>query len=186
VEALTRLLPKISQLDSVGHSTVQGLTSADIAAALSNCSDIGFLAIKRRHLDDKQPCSGYYRIYSHVVKIAQRSKWKHRNKAIGSGQLRKLLDICLDDYFELFKCSLCRGKGITQIDDLQNETCTQCHGQKLRQRYGYERAIEMGISKHSYSRSWKERHKQVMDYLDKAIPNEERNATVKFYRLMKG
>jgi hypothetical protein len=185
MEILSRLLPKISQLDSVGHSTVQGLTSADIAASCANCSDIGFFAIKRRYLDDWSADSGYYRIYSGIVRVGQANKWKHRGKPLTVADVRRLLDECLKDYFVDHKCPKCGGTGSLVVNEIMRIQCTQCFGKKLIDRRNYMIADSMNIKRTTYNRVWAKKHEQVMDYLRKVIPNEEINAETSICKMLK-
>ena len=175
-------------MEAVGISTAGGISSADIAMACANCDDIGFLAIKRRILDDKAICSGYYRLYTKVVKIAQKERWKHKTKAIKAGEIRKLLDVCLDDYFKMYQCDKCGGTGVMPLiegNDVITGTCNKCLGKKLRERFDYERCKIFGISSAGYSKHWKKKHVQVMGMLRDVIPNKESQAEYEIKRLMR-
>lgn len=190
IESLTRVFnPKTSTMESTGSPSTsnEGFTASDMAAACCDCDDVGFLALKRRLTDDSTPCSGYYSLYARIVTLAQQKKWKYRNKAIGAGQIRKLLDICLDDYFNQFKCDKCHATGVIPIKEESpiTTTCNKCHGAKLRARFDYERSKEIGVSKAAYSKYWRERHNQTMLMLTNIIPEKESEAEYRIKRLMK-
>jgi len=186
LEILTRLNPKVSQMDAVGISTAGGLTAADVAAACANCSPLGYLALKRRFIGDMSLCDGYYILYARVIKLAQKNNWEVRPKRLRVPKFKAVLDLCLREYFEISRCRSCKGSGKTATDKegIILRTCRSCDGTGNKSMNDAMRAKLMGVSRSCYSRSWVSRHKQVMNLFDQTIPIEEDKAIQSVSRLL--
>jgi len=178
IEILTRLNPKVSNMESVGVSSVQGLTSADVAAACARCSPLGYLALKRRVIGDMTLCSGYYELYARIIKLAYKHKWEVRPKCDRIPKFKALLNICLSDYFEISRCKPCKGSGKKATDKagIIFRTCQACEGTGNKPKNDATRARALGVSRSAYSRNWANRYNQVMNMLNDLLPIEEDRA----------
>ena len=187
IEILTRLNPKVSQFDAVGISTAGGLTSADISAACSNCTPLGYLALKRRVIGDTTTCSGYYEVYAKVIKLAIKENWQVKPKSDRIPKFRALLDLCLSDYFEISRCKYCKGSGKKATDKagILFRTCNACEGSGNKSKNMSTRARDLGVNPSTYSRVWSKRYDKVMDMFDNIFPNEEYYAIRNIKRLLR-
>ena len=187
IEILTKLNPRISQIDNIGISTAGGLSSADISAACARCSPIGYLALKRRVIGDNTTCEGYYELYAKVIKLAIKHKWEVRPKSQRVPKFRALLNLCLSDYFEISRCRPCKGSGkkATDKEGIMFRTCQACDGTGNKPKNDSTRARALDVSKSTYSRSWHKRYNQVMTMFDNLIPNHEYRATRHVKRMLR-
>jgi len=183
LEILARLSPAISQIDSIGFSTGDKFTSSDVAACLCGCDDIGLMGLFKRVDSDISHSEGFYRLYAKILGLGKGKGWKGRRTAIETGRLRKLLTICLDDYYVKHKCRVCRGTGKVPVPNSPlTRTCRSCKGERFKQRLDKERAEILSVTRSEYSKVWKSRHKSVMEYLQDTLPNREANARERIRR----
>lgn len=179
MELLTVLIPSSVDLEPTSHRTDRnGLTAALVSAAMAGADPIGVMILMRRITDDTSAHkAAYKRLLKGVIRIAKENKWKIDKN---DNKIKELLNLCLYEYIHPVKCPTCRGTGYYRYKE-----CDTCNGTTNYVFNNAQRAYFVGVHRSNWPRVWQSRHKQVTDYLSKALPDHESRANSRLYKLLK-
>jgi hypothetical protein len=184
LQILTIMNAKGIDMMSAGRGTKPGISSAEVSAALAGVDPVGATIIKRKYQGLSDQDEGFSVLYGRLVRHLDRLEWENVNKALATGQVRRILDIVLDDLCIDYHCRSCRGIGKTpEGKGVVMRTCRTCKGERFRPRMDKTRAKLLRVSPAEYSRVWRKRHKEVSEFLTDTVclANHEANAKREFW-----
>jgi len=172
-EKLCRLGVKVQSFGDT-YGGYGALTPQDLAAALSLCNKVGQEVIWRRVMQESLREEGYNEIYSGAWNIVLGKKLIKRPDAPLVAM--KILDEALDDYTQQYNCRTCGGKQyVTRGTVTRACPSTGCRDGK-RLRTDAERAKSIGVSRSTYSESYRDAYNVINDHLTGILPNAESEA----------
>ncbi len=163
IEILTRLNPRISQIDNIGISTAGGITSSDIAAACAGIDKTGELIILAKicgYRDVHEPL--FYRMYREAIDLAIKGNWKVGER--GEDRIRSVLQLAIYESVTQLVCPSC--KGTKQNPANPTKSCIPCNGIGKWRMTDEQKAAVVGISKQAWSKTWQYRYDDMLLLLD--------------------
>lgn len=174
IEILTRLNPKISNMESAGHGTAGGLTASDISAAcykLDRVSDSLLSAhvngsdgdLKRllrstfTMVNNKVVNTGglFSPIFQQTLKLAADRRWRTVKR--GQDRLRILTRVAIHNVVTVPVCKKCNGT--KYIDNLK---CKGCGGSGHKRFDARAVAKELGIAESTYSEHYQYKYNDIV------------------------
>jgi hypothetical protein len=186
LQILTIMNAKSIDMMSAGRGTKPGISSAEVSAALAGGDAVGATIIKRKYQGLSDQDEGFNVLYGRLVRHLDGLEWENVNKALATGQIRRILDIVLDDLCIDYHCRVCHGTGkvAEAKGSVVMRTCRSCKGERFKTRLDKTRAKLLRVSPAEYSKIWRTRHGQVSDFLTDTVclANHEANARQQFWR----
>ena len=157
-EILSRLTPGCVDLESVARATGWRLTQAEMAAALSGCSDsqMWLAEIKYMGYDQYTPKLIEY-TYELVADAAAIEAWRIRK---GSDLMRMIAQCSVWEVVDPGRCSVCHGVGSVGYKQTIH-TCRTCNGVGNIRLTDKNIASSLGLNINTYRATWKRRYQDI-------------------------
>ena len=164
IEILTRLNPRISQIDNIGISTAGGLTSADVAAACAGINEKGELMLLAKICGVRgvqEPL--FYRMYNDAVKLAVEGNWRAGKR--GLDRIRSVLQLAIHESITQMICPTCRGTKMNPRNPANH--CSACEGKGEWRLKDVDKYTILDISQQAWNKTWKWRFNDMLIMLEK-------------------
>ncbi|MEN8171406.1 MAG: hypothetical protein ABFS03_00850 [Chloroflexota bacterium] len=164
IEILTRINPKVSNMESIGISTAGGLTSADVSAACAGINKKGELMLLAKICGVRgvqEPL--FYRMYNDACKLAVKGNWRAGKR--GLDRIRSVLQLAIYESITQMICPTCRGTKFNPRNP--TKTCSGCDGKGIWRMTDADKYRTVGISQQSWNKTWKWRFNDMLILLEK-------------------